>query len=97
MVQFNTLMMVYLGLFLLSLLGRLLLTGLNIGHLRRFGDRVPAVFHGLIDGDTMTRMRNYTVDSSRLGHRECAQSSTGQVSARFVPEKPIMPRQPASN
>ncbi|MBN1612875.1 MAG: M48 family metallopeptidase [Deltaproteobacteria bacterium] len=70
MVQFNTLLTVYLGLFLLALLGRLLLTGLNVGHLRRVGDKVPAVFNGLIDGDTMTRMRNYTVDSSRFASVE---------------------------
>lgn len=70
MVQFNTLMIFYLALFLLSVLGRFLLTRLNIGHLRCFGNRIPEVFRGRIDGDTLTRMRDYTVDSSRFASVE---------------------------
>jgi len=67
MVEFNTLLWVFLFLFVLRALGRLVLTGVNVRHLRRFGHQVPEVFRGEINEETLTRMTNYTVESSRFG------------------------------
>ncbi len=39
----------------------------NLLHVRRYGDRVPAGFAGQLDEKTLTRMRDYTVDQNRVG------------------------------
>ncbi len=70
MVQFNALLWVFLFLFTASALARWILTRINVRHLRRFGHRVPEVFRGEIDDQTLSRMTSYTVESSRLGSLE---------------------------
>lgn len=70
MVEINSLLTVFLALFLAASLVRWLLNRINIRHLRRFGHEVPEVFRGEIDGDTLARMTDYTVESSRLGSFE---------------------------
>lgn len=66
MVQMNVLLAGFLLLFAARSAGKWILTRMNVAHLRRFGQEVPDVFRGEIDRETLTRMTNYTVDSSRL-------------------------------
>ena len=47
-----------------------LLTRLNIGNIRTFGHEVPDVFQGDIDGETLSKMSRYTVESSRFDSLE---------------------------
>ena len=67
MVQCNTLLWIFLILFLVRTLCRQLLSRINTGHLKQFGHQVPRAFEGEIDAKTLSRMTNYTVDSSRFG------------------------------
>jgi len=69
-VQFNLFLWGFLFLFAAGAVTRWVLTRINISHLRRFGHRVPEVFRGEIDGETLSRMTNYTAESSRLGSVE---------------------------
>lgn len=66
MVQFNFLLVFFLVFFLLSSMSRWYLARLNINHLRKFGHTVPDVFEGEIDGETLTRITDYTIDSSQF-------------------------------
>jgi STE24 endopeptidase len=70
MIQFNTLLLVFLIIFATSSVSRWTLTRTNIHHLRKFGHQVPEVFRGEIDDETLSRMTDYTVDSSRFGSIE---------------------------
>ncbi|MDO9528009.1 MAG: M48 family metallopeptidase [Syntrophales bacterium] len=70
MIQFNLLLLVFLIVFATSSVFRWTLTQINIHNLRRFGHQVPEVFRGEIDTETLSRMTDYTVDSSRLSSIE---------------------------
>jgi STE24 endopeptidase len=67
MVQWNSLLIVFLVLFIAGALFRGFLTYLNVRHLRQHGHHVPDVFQGEIDEATLARMSDYTADSSRFG------------------------------
>ena len=67
MVQWNILLIAFLVAFAASSVFRLLLTYMNVSHLRRHGHDVPEVFQGEIDEATLARMTEYTADSSRFG------------------------------
>jgi STE24 endopeptidase len=69
-VRFNIFLLVFLFLFLASAAARWTLTRINVRYLKRFGHRVPEVFQGEIDDGTLSRMTNYTVESSRLDSLE---------------------------
>jgi STE24 endopeptidase len=66
MIQFNALFAGFLVLFAAAALTRYALTRMNIGHLRLHGHLVPEAFRDEIDGTTLVRMRDYTVESSRF-------------------------------
>ena len=70
MIHWNTLLIIFLTLFALSLLMRFGLQWLNRRHLREYGHVVPRVFKDEIDQSTLTRMRDYTVAMSNLGSME---------------------------
>ncbi len=60
----------FLAVFALAMILRLLLNRMNILHLKNLGHRVPADFEGFIDGKTLVRMRDYTLETSRIGSIE---------------------------
>ncbi|MCL5808350.1 MAG: M48 family metallopeptidase [Deltaproteobacteria bacterium] len=67
MIQWNGLMVFFLTVFVASLLVHGVLNGLNLRHLRRHGDEIPEVLRGEIDGETLTKISRYTLDSQRFG------------------------------
>ena len=69
-VQFTLLLSIFLIVLILNIALRMVLSQLNISHLRSFGDRVPKGFEYMIDQKTLARMRDYTVATSRLGSIE---------------------------
>jgi len=70
MIQYNLLLYIFLVLFLARLFCRLILTRINTSHLRRFGHQVPQAFEDTIEGETLSKMTEYTIDSSRFGSLE---------------------------
>jgi hypothetical protein len=70
MIQFNVLLAVFLLFFSVCSLLRWQLARLNVSHLRRYGRAVPEVFAGEIDGETLAKMIDYTIASSRFGSFE---------------------------
>ncbi len=67
MVQFNSLLIVFLVAFAFRFLFQLSLNRLNISHLRKHGNEVPPVFQGSVDGEKLARISAYTADSSNFG------------------------------
>jgi STE24 endopeptidase len=53
--------------YLLTVAAGYLLSALNIRHLRRFGNTVPAGFEGSIDPETLAKSTAYTLEKNRLG------------------------------
>jgi len=66
MVQVNALLVIFLIFFLASSGMRWTLARINRTYLRRHGHNVPDVFQGEIDEETLTRITDYTIDSSRF-------------------------------
>ena len=67
MIQFNALLLVFLGLFLFRSMFQLALNLINVSHLRQHGNDVPRVFQGTVDRKQFSRMAAYTADSTRFG------------------------------
>jgi STE24 endopeptidase len=66
MIQLNALFAAFIVLFAAAAVTRHVLSRLNIAHLREHGHIVPEAFRDQIDAATLTRMRDYTVESSRF-------------------------------
>jgi STE24 endopeptidase len=66
MIQFNALFAGFIVLFAAAALTRYVLARMNIAYLREHGHIVPEAFRDQIDGATLARMRDYTVESSRF-------------------------------
>ena len=66
MVQSNYLLITFLTLFLISSSCRWLLTRINMNHLKKYGHTVPTIFEDEIDTDTLSRITDYSIDSSRF-------------------------------
>ena len=67
MIQSNILLWTFLVLFIGSSLFQWILSRMNVDHLRRFGDIIPEEFEGRLEGETLSKMTAYTVESSRFG------------------------------
>ncbi|MGB5218506.1 MAG: M48 family metallopeptidase [Smithella sp.] len=66
----KALLIIFLILFLGRIIWRFILQQINIRHLRNHGKIIPAVFHGMIDEATLSKMVDYTYDNSRLETKE---------------------------
>jgi STE24 endopeptidase len=62
----KTLLLVFLILFFSRIVWRFALERLNLRHLRLHGKVVPAVFQGVIDEATLSKMVDYACDNARL-------------------------------
>jgi STE24 endopeptidase len=67
MIQWNTLLIAFLSVFVFRFLFQLSLNLINISHLRLHGDQVPRVFQGVVDRQKFATMASYTADSARFG------------------------------
>ena len=63
----QTILLLFVVLSLFKLGGDLVLTVLNLGHVRVNADRVPAAFAGTVDEDTYARSISYTRARGRFG------------------------------
>lgn len=66
----NTLLLVFLALFFGRIILRYILQRLNIHHLKIYGKVVPPAFVGEIDETTLSKMADYTYDSSKVAWKE---------------------------
>lgn len=72
MIHWNILLIVFIISFFACSIFRWTLMQMNVRHLRRHGHEVPDVFKGDIDEATLSRMSDYTAESSCFGSIEHA-------------------------
>jgi len=70
MIQWNVLLISFIAVFAACSISRWVLTQINVRHLLRYGREIPEVFRGEIDEATLSRMSDYTAESSRFGSIE---------------------------
>ncbi|MEI6457277.1 MAG: M48 family peptidase, partial [bacterium] len=70
MPHWNALLIAFLIAFASCSIFRWILTQINVRHLRRHGHEIPEGFRGDIDEATLSRMTDYTAESSRFGSIE---------------------------
>ena len=70
MPHWNALLIAFLIAFASCSIFRWTLTQINVRHLRRHGHEIPEGFRGDIDEATLSRMSDYTAESSRFGSIE---------------------------
>jgi len=69
-VRLNTILVLFLALYALAMAVRLILYRLNRRSLERDGDKVPPEFAGVVNQETLKKMRDYTVATSTMGITE---------------------------
>ena len=67
MILISPLLISYLVVFLVGVGLEILLTGLNVRHLRKHGHRVPEPFEEFIDEDKLFKITDYTIENQRFG------------------------------
>jgi len=80
----NTLLILFLVLFVGRILCRYFLQELNIRHLKIYGKVIPPVFRGEIDEATLDKMVDYTYDNSRLAAIENFTSDGIELAILFL-------------
>jgi STE24 endopeptidase len=66
MIQINSLLLIFLAVFLLRSATQIYLNWLNLSYLRQHGTRVPEIFQDTIDPEKLKRISAYTVDSDHF-------------------------------
>ena len=66
MIQFNSLLLTFLAVFLLRSCVQIYLTRLNISHLGQHGTSVPEIFQDVIDPEKLKKIIAYTLDSENF-------------------------------
>lgn len=66
----KALLIIFLVLFAGRFCWRYFLQQLNISYLRKYGKKIPSVFQGIIDEDTLNKIVDYTVDNTRFAAKE---------------------------
>ncbi|MGZ3605475.1 MAG: hypothetical protein ACXU9P_11055, partial [Thermodesulfobacteriota bacterium] len=66
MIQFNSLLLTFLAVFLLRSWVQIYLTRLNISYLRQHGTSLPGIFQDVIDPEKLKKIIAYTLDSENF-------------------------------
>ncbi|MGA1825758.1 MAG: M48 family metallopeptidase [bacterium] len=62
MIAINGFLIAYIILYSVNVLFDLGIDKLNVNHLRKYGEKIPKAFEGMIDGEELQKIRNYTLD-----------------------------------
>jgi len=79
----------FIALFVLVLLARMVLRQLNIRHLKLHGHEIPAGFETAIDAETLAKSSDYTLARDRV---EAVESAVGTVLVGLFLFTPLLPR-----
>ena len=66
MISFNTFLICYLAIYVLSFTLDLATETLNVKHAKKFGEKVPQAFKGVVDQNELKRMNRYTRDNTHF-------------------------------
>jgi len=66
MIPTNSLLMAYIGIYLIIFAITIVIERLNLQNLGKYGGQVPAAFEGLIDAEELQTINQYTIDNTRF-------------------------------
>jgi STE24 endopeptidase len=66
MISFNTYLIAYICIYLISFAVYIAIEGINVSYLKKFGQKVPVAFDGLIDEKELQKISRYTEDNIRF-------------------------------
>ena len=66
MISFNTFLICYLAIYVFSFTLDLATETLNVKHAKKFGEKVPQAFKGVVDQNELKRMNRYTRDNTHF-------------------------------
>jgi STE24 endopeptidase len=66
MISFNTYLIAYICIYLISFAVYIAIEEINVSYLKKFGQKVPVAFEGLIDEKELQKISRYTEDNIRF-------------------------------
>ncbi len=66
MISINTYLIAYICIYLISFAVYMAIEGINLTYLKKFGQKVPEAFEGMIDEKELQKISRYTEDNIRF-------------------------------
>ena len=66
MIQLNLFLLAYLVLFVVTSVADMVIDRINVRYMERFKGQIPEPFQGMIDGEKLDRINQYTIDKTRF-------------------------------
>ena len=88
MISFNTYLISYICIYLISFAVYIAIERINITYLKKFGQKVPVAFEGMIDEKELQRIGRYTEDNIRF---KLVQTSISKIIFLYIIVSGILP------
>lgn len=88
MISFNTYLIAYICIYLTSFAVYMAIEGINLTYLRKFGQKVPVAFDGIIDEKALQKISRYTEDNIRF---KIVQTSISKIIFLYIILSGILP------
>lgn len=88
MISFNTYLIAYICIYLISFAVYIAIEGINVTYLKKFGQKVPVAFEGMIDEKELQKISRYTEDNIRF---KLFQTSISKIIFLYIILSGILP------
>ena len=88
MISFNTYLIAYICIYLISFAVYVAIEGINVTYLKKFGQKVPVAFEGMIDEKKLQKISRYTEDNIRF---KLVQTSINKIIFLYLVLSGILP------
>jgi STE24 endopeptidase len=88
MISFNTYLIAYICIYLTSFAVYMTIEGINLAYLKKFGQKVPVAFDGMIDEKELQKISRYTEDNIRF---KLVQTSISKIIFLYIILSGILP------
>jgi STE24 endopeptidase len=88
MISFNTYLIAYICIYLTSFAVYMAIEGINLTYLKKFGQKVPVAFDGMIDEKELQKISRYTEDNIRF---KLVQTSISKIIFLYIILSGILP------
>jgi STE24 endopeptidase len=88
MISFNTYLIAYVCIYLISFAVFMAIEGINLTYLKKFGQKVPVAFDGMIDEKELQKISRYTEDNIRF---KLVQTSVSKIIILYIILSGILP------
>jgi STE24 endopeptidase len=88
MISFNTYLIAYICIYLTSFVVYMAIEGINLTYLKKFGQKVPVAFEGMIDEKELRKISRYTEDNIRF---KIVQTSISKIIFLYIILSGVLP------